>query len=35
MRKWCALIVCAVAFGWIALAQERPQNSEDEARFWR
>src|SRR5258706_12838354 len=33
MRKWCALIVCAVAFGWIALAQERPQYSEDEGKI--
>src|SRR5258707_12915817 len=33
MRKWCALIVCAVAFGWSALAQERPQYREDEGKI--
>jgi ketosteroid isomerase-like protein len=33
MRRWCALIVFAVALGCTALAQERPQYSEDEGKI--
>src|ERR1700676_648182 len=33
MRKWCVLIVLAIAFGWIAFAQERPQYTEDEGKI--
>jgi len=33
MRKWCVLIAFAIACGWIALAQERPQYTEDEGKI--
>ena len=33
MRKWCVLTMFAIALGWISLAQEKPQYSEDEGKI--
>ena len=33
MPKWCVLIVFAIASGWFALAQEKPQYTEDEGKI--
>jgi hypothetical protein len=33
MRKWCALLVCVIACGWIVLAQEKAQLTGDEGKI--
>jgi ketosteroid isomerase-like protein len=33
MRKSCVLIVFAIAFGWLTLAQEKPHYTEDEGKI--
>jgi ketosteroid isomerase-like protein len=33
MRKWCVPLVFAIACGWLVLAQERPQYTEDEGKI--
>jgi ketosteroid isomerase-like protein len=33
MRKWCLLLVFAIACGWVVLAQEKAQSNEDEGKI--
>ena len=33
MRKWCGLVVCVAACGWIVLAQEKVQLTDDEGKI--
>jgi len=33
MRKWCVLLVCVIACGWIVVAQEKAQLTDDEGKI--